>query len=81
MDNWSRELRHGGVRMFECERCGSSFSAKHAVAMGDCPRCLSKDKVSAALRFRPFSRIEPRPAPSPRVVQAEMQSGRLAGQG
>jgi hypothetical protein len=64
--------------MFECERCGSSYSAKDAVKIGDCPRCESKDKVSAPLAFRPFSRVEPRRAPSPELVRSEMTAGRLS---
>jgi ribosomal protein L37AE/L43A len=64
--------------MFECERCGSSYSARHAADIGDCPRCRSKDQVNSPLAFRPFSRIEPRRAPSAETVRAEMTSGRLA---
>jgi hypothetical protein len=55
--------------MFQCERCGSSYSARHTVAMSECPRCLGKDRVSAPLTFKAFSRIEgrakPRSAPQP----------------
>lgn len=63
--------------MFECERCGSSYSARDAVKIGDCPRCESEDKVASPLAFRPFSRIEPRRAPSAEMVRTEMTAGRL----
>lgn len=46
--------------MFQCERCGSSYSARHTVAMSECPRCLGKDRVSSPLTFKAFSRIEGR---------------------
>lgn len=51
--------------MFQCERCGSSYSARHAVAMSECPRCLGKDRVSSPLTFKAFSRIEGRADPRP----------------
>jgi len=44
--------------MFECQRCKSSYSARHAATMANCPRCLAKDKVATPLAFRPFSRVD-----------------------
>ena len=41
--------------MFRCERCGSSYSAVHAVALQNCPRCQVRDKVTAPLTFKAFT--------------------------
>ncbi|HVY96105.1 MAG TPA: hypothetical protein VHA54_03995 [Solirubrobacterales bacterium] len=41
--------------MFRCERCGSSYSAMHAVALQNCPRCQIRDKVAAPLSFKAFT--------------------------
>jgi predicted nucleic acid-binding Zn-ribbon protein len=40
--------------MFRCERCGSRYSAMHAVAIENCPRCQIRDHVSAPLTFKAF---------------------------
>lgn len=40
--------------MFSCEKCGSSYSATHAVAIENCPRCLARDQVTSPLVFKPF---------------------------
>lgn len=40
--------------MFRCERCGSSYSAMHAMAIENCPRCEVKDRVTSQLVFQPF---------------------------
>jgi len=40
--------------MFRCERCGSSFSAMHAMAIENCPRCHVRDRVTSQLVFKPF---------------------------
>lgn len=40
--------------MFSCEKCGSSYSAMHAVAIENCPRCLARDQVTSRLVFKPF---------------------------
>jgi DNA-directed RNA polymerase subunit RPC12/RpoP len=48
--------------MFKCERCGSRYSAMHAAAMENCPRCLIRDRVSTPLAFKAFrlaDRAEP----------------------
>ncbi len=39
--------------MFECERCGSSYSASH-LGVEHCPRCRLRDRVQAPLAFRAF---------------------------
>ena len=44
--------------MFECGRCKSSYSARHAAAMAKCPRCLARDKVTSPLTFRAFEGAE-----------------------
>ena len=43
--------------MFECERCGSSYSASH-LGVEHCPRCKLLDRVQAPLSFRAFQRVE-----------------------
>ena len=40
--------------MFSCEKCGSRYSAAHAVAIENCPRCLARDQITSQLVFRPF---------------------------
>lgn len=40
--------------MFRCERCGSRYSAMHAVAIENCPRCQVRDGIAAPLAFKPF---------------------------
>lgn len=40
--------------MFRCERCDSRYSAMHAVAIENCPRCQIRDGIAAPLTFRPF---------------------------
>jgi predicted nucleic acid-binding Zn-ribbon protein len=64
--------------MFECERCGSSYSARHTATMGDCPRCQGRDKIASPLVFKPFSRAQPRRAPSTEAVRSEMRQGEPA---
>jgi DNA-directed RNA polymerase subunit RPC12/RpoP len=41
--------------MFKCERCGSRYSAMHAAAMENCPRCMIRDRTSAPLTFKAFA--------------------------
>jgi DNA-directed RNA polymerase subunit RPC12/RpoP len=40
--------------MFHCERCGSRYSAMHAAAIENCPRCLVRDRTAAQLAFKAF---------------------------
>jgi DNA-directed RNA polymerase subunit RPC12/RpoP len=40
--------------MFRCERCGSRYSAMHAAAMENCPRCMIRDRTAAPLTFKAF---------------------------
>jgi hypothetical protein len=40
--------------MFICERCGSRYSAMHAAAMENCPRCMIRDQTAAPLVFKAF---------------------------
>jgi hypothetical protein len=39
--------------MFNCERCGSSYSANH-IGVEHCPRCQLRDRVQAPLAFKVF---------------------------
>jgi hypothetical protein len=39
--------------MFECARCGSSYSSRH-VGIENCPRCRLRDKVDSPLAFKAF---------------------------
>jgi hypothetical protein len=59
--------------MFECERCGSSYSASH-LGVEHCPRCNLLDRVQAPLSFKAFQRIELRQeateAPAPATEAA-----------
>jgi hypothetical protein len=40
--------------MFNCERCGSSFSPLRAATLGYCPRCRARDGVASPLNFKLF---------------------------
>jgi predicted nucleic acid-binding Zn-ribbon protein len=40
--------------MFRCERCGSRYSATHAAAMENCPRCMVRDQTESPLTFKAF---------------------------
>jgi hypothetical protein len=39
--------------MFVCNRCGSSYNARH-IGVEHCPRCRLRDKVEAPLAFKAF---------------------------
>jgi hypothetical protein len=60
--------------MFSCERCGSSYSAAHAAAMENCPRCKVRDRVAAPLTFRLFSEA---PGGQPPVAMQGAKTGSL----
>ena len=45
--------------MFNCERCGSSFSPERAASIGNCPRCRARDGVAAPLSFKVFETASP----------------------
>jgi hypothetical protein len=49
-----------GIGMFECERCGSSYSASH-LGVEHCPRCQLRDQVQSPLAFKAFSRLQANP--------------------
>ena len=59
--------------MFECERCGSSYSATH-LGVEHCPRCQLRDQVQAPLAFRAFRQPESQAAPPSPAEAAGMQS-------
>jgi hypothetical protein len=40
--------------MFNCERCGSSYSGKRGIGLENCPRCQLRDKVAVPLKFKLF---------------------------
>ncbi len=50
--------------MFECDRCGSSYSSSH-VGVEHCPRCQLLDRVTAPLAFKVFPRAERSAPPGP----------------
>ncbi len=65
--------------MFRCERCGSSYSATHAVTLENCPRCQVRDKVSEPLAFKAFTLPgEAKPAAAP-VNEAEAPAKQNGG--
>jgi len=49
--------------MFECGRCGSSYSATH-LGVEHCPRCQLRDRVQAPLAFKAFQLREAQAAPA-----------------
>jgi hypothetical protein len=40
--------------MFNCERCGSSFSPMRAATLGSCPRCQAREGIASPLSFKLF---------------------------
>lgn len=58
--------------MFRCERCGSRYSAVHAAALENCPRCQIRDRVTAPLAFKVF-RL-PLDRERPRSLRRERES-------
>jgi hypothetical protein len=40
--------------MFQCDRCGSSYSSMHTVGIENCPRCLLRDKTVSPLSLKIF---------------------------
>lgn len=40
--------------MFQCEKCGSRYSAMRAATIENCPRCLARDKTVSPLTFKAF---------------------------
>jgi predicted nucleic acid-binding Zn-ribbon protein len=58
--------------MFKCERCGSSYSAVHAAAMENCPRCQIRDRVTAPLTMTRVELGEPG-IPSAQSASASQQ--------
>jgi DNA-directed RNA polymerase subunit RPC12/RpoP len=46
--------------MFRCERCGSRYSAMHAAAMENCPRCMVRDRTASRLTFKAFQQLPDR---------------------
>ena len=62
--------------MFECERCGSSYSASH-LGVEHCPRCRLRDQVQSPLAFKAFRRtgdISPLAADSAAVATEEVET-------
>ena len=49
--------------MFECDRCGSSYSASH-IGVEHCPRCHLRDQVRTPLAFKAFHLRESEGTPS-----------------
>jgi len=48
--------------MFQCERCGSRYSALHAAAIENCPRCQIRDRISTPLTMGRLDLTEHREA-------------------
>ncbi len=63
--------------MFRCERCGSSYSARHAMAIENCPRCQVREQVTSPLAFKPFEFPEGT-APKLRSVPLTVASEKVA---
>lgn len=70
--------------MFRCERCGSSYSARHAMAIENCPRCQVRDQVISQLVFKPFDFPEgtaPKLRSVPLTVASETVASELSRSG
>jgi hypothetical protein len=43
--------------MFDCRRCGTSFSPMRIASSEACPRCLAREGVRAPLTYSLFSEV------------------------
>ncbi len=66
--------------MFRCERCGSRYSAMHAVSIETCPRCQARDRISSPLTFKAFQQRDEVSAKPLRMTSRfiEMTSSRIS---
>jgi predicted nucleic acid-binding Zn-ribbon protein len=60
--------------VFICEKCGSGYSAVHAVALQNCPRCQARDKISSPLTFKVFTPLEEQRTHSTTTSSADLSS-------
>jgi hypothetical protein len=69
--------------MFNCERCGSSFSPLRVATPGNCPRCQGRDGVVAPLSLKLFTKapgakeIGPASAVADELVEPAAAENRL----
>jgi hypothetical protein len=67
--------------MYDCERCGASFSPVRVASPEACPRCLARDGVRAPLVYSLFAepkrrRTEPEdPSPAAALEPSEETGG------
>jgi hypothetical protein len=56
--------------MYDCERCGASFSPLRVASPEACPRCLAREGVRTPLSYSLFGEVrEPSAAEAPRMPQ------------
>jgi len=65
--------------MFQCERCRSSYSPRHAAVMENCPRCLARDRVASPLTFKAFELPGKKPPPGMGAMQGRATEQAPAG--
>lgn len=59
--------------MFQCERCGSRYSAMHAATIENCPRCQARDRTTAPLTFKAFRLPDPAEIERPSAVSGPVE--------
>jgi phage FluMu protein Com len=62
--------------MIRCARCGSGFSSAHVVNEVSCPRCRSRDGVTASLVGTTVARPQPVLADSLTEMTRRVERGR-----
>jgi hypothetical protein len=61
--------------MFNCERCGSSFSPIRVAGSENCPRCRAREGIASPLVFKVFeSDSLPRPTEMTKADSARASS-------
>jgi FPG/IleRS zinc finger protein len=65
--------------MYDCERCGASFSPVRVASPEACPRCLARDGVRAPLVYSLFAELkdrrEPPTSPSAAALEPSEEPG------
>jgi hypothetical protein len=64
--------------MYDCERCGASFSPVRVASPEACPRCLARDGVRAPLVYSLFAELKDRretPGTPPAVLEPSEEPG------
>jgi hypothetical protein len=65
--------------MYDCERCGASFSPVRVASPEACPRCLARDGVRAPLVYSLFADPKRRTGPEDPSAAAALEPSEESG--